>query len=788
MAHQSRPADNVSYDPLPLEHPEHPPSPGPGATFHQTPPQSYSPGNHTPELPGDDLGLPAAAAQPRFLGHALYQESGHSVRNSYASSQHDYASIGRNSEYNSSVYALNDPRDPQSLSYEGQYRDDPHDEQGVSMSPMGRSRYMDEKRAVYAPPKSKRRVIIIAIIVAAILLILAIAIPVYFAVVKPNNKKANSDGSTSDSTSGGSGNGGGGKGTIAAVTGGDGSEVTMEDGSKMQYTNPFGGYWYYDVNDPFNNGAKAQSWTPALNETFNYGTDRIRGVNLGGWLTIEPFIAPALFEKYASSNPKPVDEYTLHSAIKEKTGSFDDIEDHYKTFITEQDFVEMAGAGINYIRLPLPYWAIEVRENEPFYPKAAWNYFLKAIGWARKYGIRINLDLHAVPGSQNGWNHSGKLGDMNWLVGPMGLANAQRTLDYIRILAEFISQSQYCDVVTMFGIINEPRAVFAGNSQIMAFYAEAYKIIRDITGIGEGTWISFHDAFLSRDDWAGFLRGGDRMTLDSHPYIAFGGQSTEGWGSRTGSPCGWGGDVNKSMAAFGLTSAGEFSNAINDCGLWVNGVGQGVRYEGSFVAESFPRVGDCSQWTDWTKFDGNTKKEIKDFAMASMDGLQNYFFWTWKIGNSTDTGKVESPAWSYQLGLENGWMPKDPREADGFCGNTAPFTGAIQTGGANADVGAYPWPPATISGGGAATAVPTYTPTGAVPTLTGGTPTVSGLKPTKTADIGNGWANSNDQAGMMVPVAGCNYLDPWVGSNAPVPNPLCDGSKQDLQATPPPAM
>jgi glucan 1,3-beta-glucosidase len=82
---------------------------------------------------------------------------------------------------------------------------------------------------------------------------------------------------------------------------------------------------------------------------------------------------------------------------------------------------------------------------------------LKAIQWARKYGLRINLDLHAVPGSQNGWNHSGKLGSVNFLYGPMGMANAQRTLDYIRIIAEFISQPQYKDVVTMFGVINEPR-------------------------------------------------------------------------------------------------------------------------------------------------------------------------------------------------------------------------------------------------------------------------------------------------------------------------------------------
>lgn len=89
-------------------------------------------------------------------------------------------------------------------------------------------------------------------------------------------------------------------------------------------------------------------------------------------------------------------------------------------------------------------------------------YFLKAIQWARKYGIRINLDFHSLPGSQNGWNHSGRLGTINVLNGTMGLANAQRSLDYIRIIAEFISQPQYKDVVTMFGITNEPQASEVG--------------------------------------------------------------------------------------------------------------------------------------------------------------------------------------------------------------------------------------------------------------------------------------------------------------------------------------
>ena len=37
--------------------------------------------------------------------------------------------------------------------------------------------------------------------------------------------------------------------------------------------------------------------------------------------------------------------------------------------------------------------------NEPYLEKVAWQYFLKAIGWARKYGLRIQIDMHGLPGA-----------------------------------------------------------------------------------------------------------------------------------------------------------------------------------------------------------------------------------------------------------------------------------------------------------------------------------------------------------------------------------------------------
>lgn len=480
-------------------------------------------------------------------------------------------------------------------------------------------------------------------------------------------------------------------------------------------------------------------------------------------------------------------------AADSANGGLKQLADHYSTFITEQDFAAIAGAGLNYVRIPLGYWAIETRPGEPFLAKTSWTYFLKSIQWARKYGIRINLDLHAVPGSQNGWNHSGRLGSINFLNGPMGYANAQRTLDYIRIIAEFISQPQYKDVVTMFSVLNEPVASTVGQEPLSRFYLEAYNIVRNAGGVGQGNgpFIALHDGFQSRSSWVNVFPNADRVALDTHPYLCFGGQSNAAMSTYAKTPCdAWGNLVNASMGAFGLTSAGEFSNAVTDCGLWVNGVNQGTRYEGTYAAGSSPRVGSCTQWTDWQSYDTGTKNDIKNFALASMDALQNYFFWTWKIGNSSVTGKVESPAWSYQLGLENGWMPKDPRDATGVCGNPNPWNPPLQawqTGGTNAGnipatiSAALAWPPPVISNGGAISLLPSYTPTGSLTTLPGPSFTPSPTAST-TINIGSGWTNKGDTAGMMVQIPSCNYLDPWVGTTAP-PSPLCVGAPQNTASS-----
>lgn len=270
---------HVNYEALPVTNDEHIPS----AAIYNSPSGDLSayhtPTMHTSELGSEDMqynpDLPSGAAYPRFLAAAQYDDQ-RGDRQSYASSQYTFPATA--SEYNS-VYAL----DPSGAAR--RYQDDPGGvyhpgEYAVPMSPMGvgdRSRFLQEKDTIYSPPREnlKRKFTIIAIVLGLVVLVLAIGIPVYLLMIKPKSQKpASAAASTVSSKSSPTSSP---TASSTPVSGGDGSVIMMEDGTTFVYRNPFGGRWYYDEKDPFNNGAKAQSWTPALNETFRYGIDQIRG-------------------------------------------------------------------------------------------------------------------------------------------------------------------------------------------------------------------------------------------------------------------------------------------------------------------------------------------------------------------------------------------------------------------------------------------------------------------------------------------------------------------------------
>jgi len=557
--------------------------------------------------------------------------------------------------------------------------------------------------------------------------------------------------------------------------------ITTVDGSTFMYVNNFGGFWVDDPNDPFNDNAQCNSWTPPLNTSWTWGTNKVNGVNLGGWFVLEPFIRPDLFQKYQTATPLAQDEWTLSQAMTADTspgGGISQIEDHYNTFITEEDIAQIAGAGLNYVRVPVPFWAMNAWSGEPFLQQTSWKYILRFLGWARKYGIRVNIDLHTIPGSQNSFNHSGKDGQINFLLGIMGYANAQRALDYIRSIAEFITQPEYQNLIPLFSVINEPRVADIGKNQISEFYFQVYNMLRGITGFGagKGSFMVMHDGFQGTEAWAGFFPGADRLILDTHPYFAFNGQPNDDpvdvWAP--GACSAFGPGMLASQTGFGVTIAGEFSNGYNDCGFYLNGV------QNTHV---FP--GDCSFWEDSTQWNGTIVSGILNYALASMDALQNWYFWTWKIGNMT-SGTIGSPLWSYKDGLQGGWIPTDPRSASGMCssiGSTGlTFTGNYvpsQTGGGDGALEPSVtqsfgvWPPTDISSVAAdITLVPTYTNTVSPYTLPPATFTPA---PTKSVSEGDGWADAADTSGSVTTVSGCTYPDAWDSNAQTMPTAPCTG-------------
>ncbi|KAF8181007.1 hypothetical protein K438DRAFT_1976457 [Mycena galopus ATCC 62051] len=118
---------------------------------------------------------------------------------------------------------------------------------------------------------SKGRGKYIALGLAAILIVAAaVVLPIYFLVIKKHDNTAAKSANGTSSGLGGTSTG------EEVLTGGDGSVIVMENGVIFMYNNSFGGYWLASASNPFLDGAKPNSWTPALNESWTWAGPRVR--------------------------------------------------------------------------------------------------------------------------------------------------------------------------------------------------------------------------------------------------------------------------------------------------------------------------------------------------------------------------------------------------------------------------------------------------------------------------------------------------------------------------------
>ena len=133
-----------------------------------------------------------------------------------------------------------------------------------------------------------------------------------------------------------------------------------------------------------NSSSRLGSRSPA----FDYSSQKVRGVNLGGWLVLEPSITPSIFEAAGDS---AVDEWTLSQTLANE--GLSRLSAHWNAWITADDFTQIASLGLNHVRIPIGYWAINPLPSEP-YVQGQLQKLDQAIGWARNSGLKVIIDLH----------------------------------------------------------------------------------------------------------------------------------------------------------------------------------------------------------------------------------------------------------------------------------------------------------------------------------------------------------------------------------------------------------
>ncbi|KAL2871093.1 glucan 1,3-beta-glucosidase [Aspergillus lucknowensis] len=381
--------------------------------------------------------------------------------------------------------------------------------------------------------------------------------------------------------------------------------------------------------------------------------DPVRGVNLGGWLLLEPWITPSLFD---DAEDGAVDEYTL-TEILGKDEAAARLSEHWSSFITEDDFAQISQAGLNHVRIPVGYWAAAPIEGEP-YVSGQLEYLDKAVSWAKSNNLKVIVDLHGAPGSQNGFDNSGRRGPIEWQQGD--------TVDHTLRAFEVLAQRYLSDdtVVTAIEAINEPFIPGGIDPEgLKEYYNDALAKVRENSFDAA---LLLHDGFLLPESWNGFM-GQEEVVMDTHHYQVFGnGEVAMSIDEHINTACQFG--LQHLEAVDKPIIVGEWTGALTDCAKYLNGKGVGVRYDGT-LSSSAP-VGACT-----SKSEGSvaslTPEEISNtrrFIEAQLDAFElrtGWVFWTWKTEGA--------PGWDMQDLLASGVFPQPLTDRDypNQCGITA---------------------------------------------------------------------------------------------------------------------
>jgi len=246
--------------------------------------------------------------------------------------------------------------------------------------------------------------------------------------------------------------------------------------------------------------------------TWNYWTMKAFGANLGNWLVLERWMDSTIFNQYA---PNAQDEWSFCQQAANPTQA---LQNHWNTFITEDDFRLLQSVHANHIRIPVGYWAfIQPDAGEPYVTVGQKAQLERILGYCNTYGIHAIIDLHGLPGSQNGEAHSGRIGAIEFFTD----YNINRSIRTVQAVVDWVNglNPTLKSRISSIQSANEPRTSSDSQVNILkGFYQNAFNIIN---ASPYKVPMMFHDAFRGLHEFSGFLLPPANAVIDLHPYHAF---------------------------------------------------------------------------------------------------------------------------------------------------------------------------------------------------------------------------------------------------------------------------
>ena len=357
---------------------------------------------------------------------------------------------------------------------------------------------------------------------------------------------------------------------------------------------------------------------------------KLRGVNLGGWLVLEKWMTPSLFEGLQATD---VTSYCVELGAQAEPA----LKKHWDTFITAEDFAWLAKTGINAVRIPIGHWLFGA--DYPYHSaySALSHPFVeggvaildRAFDWAERYGLLIVLDLHAAPGCQNGFDNGGILNVCEWHT-------QEDYINYSLLILERLAERYHNrSALHAIEVLNEPR--WDIDTQLLKKYTtEAYHRIRKYCHPNDVA-VVYHDGFRSFREYTGFLTEPEfsNVVLDIHRYQCF---------VQT--------DIDLDIYGHIRSSVVDWKNEADD-----------IIQDGhsTYVAEwslglhlKFVSLWAEGPFTDTLQAMDSFQKSLayRAYAAAQLMTFEKYsgwFFWSYK----TET----TPEWCFRECVNRGWLP-----------------------------------------------------------------------------------------------------------------------------------